>query len=103
MNEIGLHEFTAEMQPDRQYKVSVESPVAYSGLVNLRYAVSTDPEVEPPPVSLASDLFGRWVLRDADLTISKLVQYDCYAHFRFLLTADRDPRGFFEAKVEESA
>lgn len=98
--ETGLYEMTVEFQPGRMYEIKTSnvwvrpSQTTTNRIdLNLRYTVSTDPEVDPPPVTLASPLFSR----DAgavdgsnslgrSASINKITSPPGYAHFRFLVS-----------------
>lgn len=96
MTEIGVCEFTAECQPGRQYLLRVEGlpPGVVGGDIGLRYTTSDTPDAEPPPVSLSSSLFIRWVWPEIPpdgSILDRLFTSARYRHFRFLLTTTEEP------------
>ena len=100
-NEIGICEFTAEMQPDRLYSLLAVGMNAGEDL-RLRYTVSVDPEAEPEPVTTASNVL-MYRPKSKVGALLKLQRYDRYAHFRYLLTTESEPTGPIEITVEDVA
>lgn len=89
MSECGLYEFTAECEPGHLYHLTVDdwgdSPLA------IRYEATTDPDAEPPAVSLTSPFLVRWPMGNPGAFAGKYLRFDVPVHFRFLLTSPEPP------------
>lgn len=99
--ETGYYEMTAELEEGRIYELRSSNVWLRTSqtsttrvALNVRYTVSTDPNVDPPAVSLSSPLFAR---DDAGVDgnnglgrqamINKLLSTtNGYAHYRFLVS-----------------
>jgi hypothetical protein len=98
--ETGLFEMTVELEAGHLYHIHTSNIwVRPSTLdttridLNLRYEVSVDPAIDPPPVTTASKMFTRWPQQlpmngtiGHGVMLSRLFRPLKYAHFRFLLS-----------------
>jgi hypothetical protein len=98
--EVGFYEITMEFEPGRKYLLQSSNiwirPTTTATTridVNLRYTVTSSRTSDPPAVNLSSPRFLRWPSNVIGTTgqgvvLTKLVGWDTYAHFRFLLTIE---------------